>query len=51
MDKTALMKSTFLDSTFGIKVQRSLENMGKMKDRQYTPRKLNDLFKEQRVSA
>lgn len=51
MDKTALMKLTFLDSAFGIKVQRSLENMERMKDRQYTPRKLNALFKEQSVSA
>lgn len=51
MDKTALMRSTFLDSTFGIKVQQSLEVMERMKERQYTPRKLNDLFQQQRATA
>lgn len=51
MDKTALMKSTFLDGTFGIKVQQSLEIMERMKDRQYTPRKLASLFQEQRGIA
>ncbi|MDD6157577.1 MAG: hypothetical protein PUB52_11235 [Lachnospiraceae bacterium] len=44
MEKTALMKSTFLDGAFGIKVQQSLEFMEKMKQRQYTPRKLTELF-------
>lgn len=47
MEKTALMKSTFLDATFGIKVQQSLEVMEKMKERQYTPRKLSELFGQQ----
>ena len=52
MDKTALMRSTFLDSAFGIKVQQSLEVMEKMKERQYTPRKLSDLFaQQQRATA
>ena len=51
MEKTALMKSTFLDGAFGIKVQQSLSFMEKMKLRQYTPRKLNELFQVQRVSA
>lgn len=51
MDKTALMKSTFLDRAFGVKVQQSLEVMEKMKERQYTPRKLNDLFQQQRATA
>ena len=52
MDKTALMRSTFLDGAFGIKVQQSLEVMEKMKERQYTPRKLSKLFdQQQRASA
>lgn len=51
MEKTALMKSTFLDGAFGMKVQQSLEFMEKMKMRQYTPRKLNELFKAQLASA
>lgn len=51
MDKTALMKSTFLDGAFGIKVQQSLEIMERMKNRQYTPRKLNELFQQQRATA
>ena len=41
------MKSTFLDAAFGIKVQQSLEVMEKMKERQYTPRKLSELFGQQ----
>lgn len=51
MEKTALMKSTFLDSAFKIKVQQSLEFMEKMKTRQYTPRKLNELFQTQIFQA
>lgn len=51
MEKTALMKSTFLDSAFKIKVQQSLEFMEKMKTRQYTPRKLNELFQTQLFQA
>ena len=52
MDKTALMRSTFLDGAFGVKVQQSLEVMEKMKERQYTPRKLSELFaQQQRASA
>lgn len=47
MQKTALMRETFLDGNFGIKVQQSLELMVRMKDRYYTPRKLSDLFKAQ----
>lgn len=47
MQKTALMRETFLDGNFGIKVQQSLELMVRMKDRYYTPRKLSDLFREQ----
>ena len=51
MEKTALMKDTFLDRTFGTKVQQSLDIMERMKTRQYTPRKLNELFEQQRASA
>ena len=51
MDKTALMRSTFLDGAFGIKVQQSLEVMERMKDRQYTPRKLSELFDHQQATA
>lgn len=51
MEKTALMQSTFLDGTFGIKVQQSLAFMERMKLRQYTPRKLNDLFRGQEMPA
>lgn len=51
MEKTALMKDTFLDRTFGTKVQQSLDVMERMKARQYTPRRLNELFEQQRASA
>lgn len=52
MDKTALMRSTFLDRAIGIKIQQSLEVMEKMKERQYTPRKQSKLFdQQQRASA
>lgn len=51
MEKTALMCDTFLDGAFVIKVQQSLDVMERMKSRQYTPRRLNDLFEQQRASA
>ena len=51
MEKTALMKDMFLDSTFGTKVQQSLDVMERMKTRQYTPRRLSELFEQQRASA
>lgn len=51
IEKTSLMKSTFLDSTFKIKVQQSLDFMERMKSRQYTPRKLNELFSSNRCQA
>lgn len=51
MDKTALMKSTFLDGAFGVKIQQSLSVMERMKERHCTPRKLFDLFQEQRATA
>lgn len=47
MEKTALMRATFLDKEFGVKVHQSLEQMEHMKYRQYTPRKLTGLFNEQ----
>ena len=47
MEKTALMRATFLDKEFGMKVHQSLEQMERMKCRQYTPRKLTGLFDEQ----
>ena len=47
MEKTSLMKSKFFDSDFNIKVQQSLKFIEKMKSRQYTPRKLNELFQTQ----
>ncbi len=51
MEKTALMKETFLDRAFGIKVHQSLELMERMKTRIYTPRKLDSLFESQVTSA
>lgn len=51
MEKTALMKETFLDGAFGIKVHQSLELMERMKTRIYTPRKLDSLFESQVTSA
>jgi hypothetical protein len=47
MEKTALMRSSFLDRELRIKVHQSLEQMEHMKSRQYTPRKLAGLFNEQ----
>lgn len=47
MEKTALMRATFLDKEFGVKVHQSLEQMEHMKCRQYTPRKLTGLFNAQ----
>lgn len=51
MEKTVLMRETFLDRAFETKIHQSLEVMEKMKERQYTPRKLNDLFQQQRATA
>lgn len=47
MEKTTLMRDTFLDRTFGVKVFQSLELMERMKSRIYTPRKLGTLFTPQ----
>lgn len=53
MEKTALMKESFLDSQFSVKIHQSLEIMQRMKTRYYTPRKLSELFDHQvcRASA
>ena len=51
MKKTALMKETFLDKAFGIKVHQSLLLMERMKNRIYTPRKLDSWFESQVTSA
>ena len=51
MEKTSLMRDTFLDGAFGVKVQQSLDVMERMKSRRYTPRKLAELFQMQRASA
>ena len=47
MGKTSLMRDTFLDRTFGVKVFQSLELMERMKSCIYTPRKLDTLFTPQ----
>lgn len=47
MEKTAFMCSSFLNKTFGNKVRQSLTAMEKLNERQYTPRKLNELFDRQ----
>lgn len=44
MDRIELLKSTFLDEEFKIKVHQSMEYLQKMKCRKYTPRKLTELF-------
>ena len=44
MEKTDLMKNFFLNANFGAKVRQSLSAMKRMDERQYTPRKLNELF-------
>ncbi|MCI1768753.1 MAG: hypothetical protein LKM40_00965 [Mageeibacillus sp.] len=49
MERTAVMRSTFLDKEFGIKVHQGLEQIEHMKGRIYTPRKLADLFDEQPI--
>lgn len=44
MDRTESMRAAFLDDNFGNKVRQSLTTLKKMNERQYSPRKLNDLF-------
>ena len=47
LEKTELMKNSFLNKTFTSKVQQTLSAMKKMDERKYTPRKLNELFAQQ----
>jgi len=49
MERTAVMRSTFLDKEFGIKVHQSLEQLEHMNGRIYTPRKLSGLFDQQQM--
>ena len=51
MERTAVMRSTFLDGEFGIKVHQGLEQIEHMKTRIYTPRRLSELFDEQMQKA
>ena len=52
IEKTNLIRETFLDRNFETKVQQVLGRMERMKARQYTPRKLTDLFTQnQKASA
>lgn len=51
MERTAVMRATFLDKEFGIKVHQCLEQIEHMKGRQYTPRKLSKLFEQQMGKA
>lgn len=44
LEKTDLMKNSFLNGNFTNKVQQTLSAMKKMDERQYFPRKLNELF-------
>lgn len=44
INRVELLKSTFVDEEFSIKVHHSLEQMKKMKTRKYTPRVLTELF-------
>lgn len=44
IEKTNLICDAFLDKDFGDKVQQAFDRMERMKFRQYTPRKLTDLF-------
>ena len=47
IDKTDSIRSVFLDKSFGNKVRQSLAMIKKIETRQYTPRKLYDLFNRQ----
>lgn len=52
IEKINLICDTFLDRDFETKVQQALGRMERMKARQYTPRKLTDLFTQhQKASA
>lgn len=51
MDRVDLLKSTFLDEEFSIKVHQSLEYLQKMKNKKYTPRRLQELFNTTAVAS
>lgn len=52
IEKTNLIRDAFLDKSFETKVHQALGKMERMKARQYTPRKLTDLFTQnQKASA
>lgn len=44
LEKTHLVRNAILDKHFGNKAQKVFDKIEKMKSRQYTPRKLTDLF-------
>ena len=44
IEKTNLIRDAFLDRNFETKVHQALGRMERMKVRQYTPRRLTDLF-------
>ena len=44
IDRTDSMCASFLNGNFGDKVRQSLISMKRMNERQYSPRKLNELF-------
>jgi hypothetical protein len=51
LEKTDVMRSTFLDKQFDIKVHQGLTQIERMKDRVYTPRRLPELFKQHAATA
>lgn len=51
IEKTNLIRSTFLNRNFGTKVQQALGKMDKMKVRQYTPRKLTNIFTQNQEAS
>lgn len=52
IEKTNLVRNAFLDKSFETKVHQALGRMERMKVRQYTPRRLTDLFTQnQKASA
>lgn len=52
VEKTKLVCNAFLDKEFGNKAQQAFDRLERMKTRQYTPRKLTDLFAQhQKESA
>lgn len=51
IEKSKYMCDAFLDKKFGDKVQQVLDRMERMKARQYTPRKLTDLFTQQQKAS